>query len=162
MPKHNESISCHIRNNSYNVVYETLVLCDNCHHWFHGSCLDLCLEEISSISVSNVKWICPSCVLHRETPDVPESSTVYLQCPLCECHDAKGITHSLTREHPTEPFIDSQKQNSHSSVESFQTLLSTCTTVRVLKRIPKGARTFAADKLTWLIDRCTSENSLEC
>lgn len=87
------------------------------------------------------------------------------RCPFCEVSSTKyknanGLKIHIARKHPDEKleYASSLKSN---SIQNFkERLCSLRQNIRILKRIPKGARYVAANKLSQLIEICLRKNDL--
>ena len=44
------------------VMYKNCNLCDNCDHFVHNTCADLCKKDVALIEKFNKNWYCPTCV----------------------------------------------------------------------------------------------------
>ena len=160
-------VTCHICNNTENIEDSPLIFCDQCQSWFHGTCAGLCNDEINAFGESNSSWMCKSCELKVQPQNSQDASSELVICPLCSVNNAKsfkglkGLKIHWTRAHPNEPLEHSDPINN--STNSFEAKLASCKiNIKILRRIPKGARCCAADKLNQVIDRCLTQNTEKC
>lgn len=151
---------------------EDLIQCDECHSWYHGLCVDLLSEQIESLLSSNGKWFCVNCSLQSQAQSTAEgdSTANVIICPRCPPEKRvrtfkgkRGLKIHYARLHK-DHMIDLDLEHASNTptidLQSFvQSIGILKRRVKVLKRIPKGARMTAALKLSSLLDDCLS-NSL--
>ena len=165
-----DSIVCFSCNNSLVFEDSVFIFCETCKSWFHNICVGLSTEEVKIYSESDSLFLCHSCSskhgLNNSTLNDP--STDLVTCPLCPHNDVKyfkgsrGLRIHWTRVHSTEPFC-SPSLSVRTDNNSFNLKLARCKlNIKVLRWIPKGARSSAANKLFHLIENCLSENTVQC
>ncbi|PSN58021.1 hypothetical protein C0J52_02023 [Blattella germanica] len=147
------------------------ILCTECQQWFHGSCVNLCNDAVKTVSESNSSWTCLSCKSNGNSipnPDISQSDLI--PCP--QCADSSklykgvgGLRIHWAKAHSNENFIgnlsSSVTQTNILDAPAFSSRLASKSNIQVLQRIPKGARSFSADKLSHLLDLCISTNTVE-
>lgn len=148
------------------------ILCTECQQWFHGSCVNLCNDALKTVSESNSSWTCLSCKSNDNSiPNSDISQSDLIPCPQCADSSklykgVRGLRIHWAKAHSNENFIgnlsSSVTQTNILDAPAFSSRLASCkTNIQVLRRIPKGARSFSADKLSHLLDLCISTNTVE-
>lgn len=159
------SLSCPLCKSLLNSSDSLLLLCHRCLSWFHSSCLGLQDEEVENRATSNSSWSCPQCVSLEDPNDSISTCLDFVACPVCidkSFKGKKGLRIHWARAHPDQPFTSPDLPSS-SVHDSLPYKLAYCkNNIPVLRRIPKGARFFAAEKLSQVIDRCVAQNSVNC
>ena len=162
-----DSVKCSLCRKDSKSVDNISILCDVCGLWFHGTCVNLCAEEIKTLGEDNNSWQCPTCLSYQHSHSSQADTTDLLPCPVCKLSNkdeklfkgSRGLRIHWSRTHPNESPISILEEHHPFSANNFNITLSNCkSSVRVLRRIPKGVRHYAADKLTSVIDRCISIN----
>lgn len=161
----NDSLICPLCKKSTNAKDNLLIFCNVCNNWYHRLCVGLCDEVASVHSVSDLQWTCPSCVSQIKSQTTPCDDADLIVCPLC-CDKffkgTRGLRIHWSRAHPHQPFGDNQSTQAISDDPFYSHLASYKNNIKVMRRIPKGARSYAADKLSQIIDRCVSQNTVDC
>ena len=164
----NDIIYCPTCQNSIDIdldVANLSILCGKCKFWFHGKCIGLCVEEVESYASAVSSWTCPSCETLPSSQNISLLEGDLLTCSLCPPNTGKlfkgkrGLRIHCTRAHSNTSLPSS---DSTISPDTFNSQLVSCKKdILVLRRIPKGARYFAAEKLAQVIDNCMSQNTIE-
>ncbi|KAI5728591.1 hypothetical protein M8J77_018338 [Diaphorina citri] len=140
----------------------TQILCSTCLGWFHGSCVNLSNEEICALGIQGNDWFCEECTQQSASQNVNAVTAASIVCPLCPTDSPKyfnsqrGLKIHKARKHKVPIFSNSHNINPNSSfLENITRLKSN---VKILKRIPKGARNLAASKLSHVINAVVEKN----
>lgn len=143
---------------------EKLIFCKVCKKWFHGVCLSLTNIDIENLSSG---WFCNKCL---NSLDSQHSNIVDMQpCPHCGIEFSNklykmptGLKIHCTRKHPQivnesiNENIEKKNSGTMTIAKIIIDLANYKKNIKILKRIPKGARTLAAHSLSKEIDECVS------
>lgn len=144
------------------------IACDGCNTWFHGSCVNLTSHEIEALSFQDKKWFCDQCKNAEATQceTTSDGKSELIPCPFCinttkKFKGPNGLKIHIRKMHDGhlpefEKIMEKPPQNRPFSV----TLSELKQSIPVLKRIPKGARLVAAQKLSSVINTCVNLNDL--
>lgn len=149
---------------------EKLIVCQNCKKWCHGICLSLTNVDVDHLSV--IGWSCNECI---SLPGYTKNYDENMQpCPHCGIEFANklykmptGLKIHCTKKHTS---VKNTKSNNDSTSqpedkmkmdELIKNLADYKRNIKILKRIPKGARVLAAHSLSTSINSCVAKNDLQ-
>ena len=140
------SIQCHLCDKSFTQRGINIHIARS-----HGSSQDL----LSDVPTATDEHNLPN--LHTTNDGNFSVSTQHIPCQFCPSDDIKhfrslrGLRIHCSRSHPNAPLMSNSKSANFSQMDFHSQLLECKRNIHVLRRIPKGARSFAADCLSHVI-----------